>query len=149
MTPQFRRAAATDAPALLTVRAATNENPFSIEALAAIGITGESVAHGLEVGTYAGWVAELEPGGVIGFCLADIPAGELWVLAMLPSHEGRGFGRELLARTEQLIWKAGHSSAWLWTSPDPTLRARKIYLAAGWQESDVRDGQLFMRKERA
>ena len=131
MNARFRRAAATDAPALLTVRAATHQNPFSIEALAAIGVTAESVARGLDAGTLAAWVAEAEPGVVAGFCLADVPAGELWVLAVLPSQEGRGFGRELLARTEQLIWQAGHRSAWLWTSPDPSLRARKIYLAAG------------------
>lgn len=138
-----------DAPALLTVRAATHENPFSIEALAAIGVDAASVASGLEAGKLAGWVSEAEPGTIAGFCLADIPAGELWVLAVLPSHEGRGFGRELLARTEQLLWDAGHISAWLWTSPDPNLRARRIYLAAGWQESEERDGQLFMRKQRA
>ena len=149
MTARFRRATASDAPTLLTVRAATQENPFSIEALAAIGVNAESVARGLEAGTLAGWVAEAEPGAVVGFCLADVLAGELWVLAVLPDQEGRGFGRELLARTEQLIWQAGHSSAWLWTSPDPSLRARKIYFAAGWQDSEVRDGQLFMRKKRA
>ena len=147
MSEHFRRAIATDAPALLKVRAATHENPFSIEALAAIGVTAESVACGLDAGTLAGWVAEVEPGVVGGFCLADIPAGELWVLAVLPSHEGRGFGRELLARTEQLIREAGHRSTWLWTSPDPSLRARKVYLAAGWQEEEVREGQLFMRKQ--
>ena len=149
MSAHFRRTVATDAPVLLTVRAATQENPFSIEALAAIGVNAESVARGLETGTLAGWVVEAEDGVLAGFCLADIPAGELWVLAVLPSHERRGFGRELLARTEHLIWEAGHSSAWLWTSPDPNLRARRIYLAAGWQESEVRDGQLFMRKQRA
>ena len=149
MTTHFRRATATDAPALLTVRAATHENPFSIEALAMIGVTAESVAAGIEAGTLAGWVVQAERGAVGGFCLADIPAGELWVLAVLPSHERRGFGRELLARTEQLLWRAGHSSVWLWTSPDPSLRARRIYLAAGWHDSEVRDGQLFMRKQRA
>jgi GNAT superfamily N-acetyltransferase len=137
-----------DAQALLTVRAATHENPFSIEALAAIGVTAESVASGLESGALAGWVCEAEPGTIAGFCLADLRAGELWVLAVLPTHERRGFGRELLARTEQLLWQGGHTSAWLWTSPDPSLRAHEIYLAAGWQESEVRDGQLFMRKPR-
>ena len=147
MSAHFRRAMPTDAPALLTVRAATHENPFSIEALAAIGVNAESVARGLEEGTLAGWVSEAEPGMVAGFCLADVAAGELWVLAVLPSHERRGFGRELLARTEQLIWQAGHDSAWLWTSPDPSLRARRIYLAAGWQESEVQEGRLFMRKQ--
>lgn len=148
MTAHFRRALATDAPALLTVRAATVENPFSIEALADIGVTADSVASGLEAGTLAGWVAEADGSDIAGFCLADVPAGELWVLAVLPTHERRGFGRELLARTEQLLWQAGHSSAWLWTSPDPGLRARRIYLAAGWHDSEVRDGQLFMRKQR-
>lgn len=149
MTAHFRGATPADAPALLTVRAATRENPFSIEALAAIGVTAESVASRLEAGLLAGWVFEAEPGGVVGFCLADVPAGELWVLAVLPTQEGRGFGRELLGRTEQLLWDAGHTSAWLWTSPDPTLRARRVYLAADWQDSEVRDGQLFMRKQRA
>ena len=105
MTAHFRRAVPVDAPALLTVRAATLENPFSIEALAAVGVTGESVARGLEAGTLAGWVSEAEPGTVAGFCLADVPAGELWVLAVLPTYERRGFGRELLARTEQLLWQ--------------------------------------------
>jgi GNAT superfamily N-acetyltransferase len=137
-----------DAPALLTVRAATRENPFSIEALAAIGINAESVANGLESGRLAGWICEAEPDFIAGFCLADLPAGELWVLAVLPAHEGRGLGRELLARTEQLLWDAGHSSAWLWTSPDRSLRAHRIYLAAGWEETEVREGQLFMRKQR-
>ena len=146
MRPRFRRATPADAPALLTVRAATRENPFSIDALAAIGVTAESVARGLESGTLAGWVVEAEAGAVAGFCLADVPAAELWVLAVLPTHEGRGFGRELLARTEQLIWQAGHPSAWLWTSPDPSLRAHGVYLAAGWQEAELREGQLFMRK---
>ena len=149
MTAHFRRAMPVDAPALLTVRAATYENPFSIEALAALGVTAESVASGLESEALAGWVSEAEPGTVAGFCLADVPAGELWVLAVLLTHERRGFGRELLARTEQLLWQAGHTSAWLWTSPDPSLRARRIYLAAGWQDSEVRDGRLFMRKQRA
>ena len=148
MTANFRRALPLDAPALLKVRAATRENPFSIEALAAVGINAESVAVGLQSGALAGWVSEAEPGNVAGFCLADVPAGELWVLAVLPSHERRGFGRELLERTEQLLWQAGHTSAWLWTSPDLSLRARKIYLAAGWQDSEVRDGRLFMRKQR-
>ncbi len=149
MTVYTRRARADDAPALLAVRAAVRENPFSLESLAAAGITAESVALGVEAGTLAGWLCEAAPGVVVGFCLADLPAAELWVLAVLPGHEGQGIGRELLARTEALLWAAGHASAWLWTSPDRSLRAYRLYVAAGWREAEEREDRLYLRKPRA
>ena len=145
MTIHTRRVCAEDGPALLAVRAATRENPFSSEALAAAGINAESLARDLQAGTLAGWLSE-EAGEVVGFCLANVPEAELWVLAVLPAYEGRGIGRELLARTEALLWTAGHSSAWLWTSTDRSLRAYGFYAAAVWREEAECDERLYLRK---
>ncbi|MFN2509210.1 MAG: GNAT family N-acetyltransferase, partial [Chthoniobacterales bacterium] len=72
----------------------------------------------------------------------------LWVLAVLPAYERRGLGRELLARTEALLWAAGHSSAWLWTSTDRSTRAYSFYVAAGWYEEAEREERLYLRKAR-
>ncbi len=150
MSIHTRPVRAEDGPAMLAVRAATRENPFSLESLAAAGINAESLARDLKAGTLAGWLSETDSTGeVVGFCLANLPEAELWVLAVLPSYEGRGIGRELLARTETLLWAAGHSSAWLWTSTDRSLRAYSLYLAAGWREEPERgDGRLYLRKTR-
>ncbi|OAI43202.1 hypothetical protein AYO41_02540 [Verrucomicrobia bacterium SCGC AG-212-E04] len=150
MTVHSRRARAEDGPALLAVRTATRENPFSLEALAAAGINSASLASDLRAGTLAGWLSEATPAGeVVGFCLANVPESELSVLAVLPAYQRRGIGRDLLARTEALLWAAGHSSAWLWTSLDRSLRAYHLYRATGWQEEPERgDGRLYLRKAR-
>ena len=149
MTVHTRQVCAEDGPALLAVRAATRENPFSSEALAAAGINPESLARDLNAGTLAGWLSQTVPAGeVVGFCLANVPDAELWVLAVLPDYEGRGIGRELLARTEALLWAAGHASAWLWTSTDHSLRSYGFYAAAGWREEAERGERLYLRKAR-
>ena len=147
MTVHTRQVCAEDGPALMAVRAATRENPFSLGALAAAGINSESLASGRRAGTLAGWLSETAPAGeVVGFCLANVPDAELWVVAVLPDFEGRGIGRELLARTEALLWAAGHSTAWLWTSTDRSLRAYEFYAAAGWREEAERGERLYLRK---
>ena len=54
------------------------------------------------------WVAEAD-GEIVGFALSWV-CGELWFLAELfvaPSHQGRGVGNELLARTFEHARKAG------------------------------------------
>lgn len=137
-----------DAPTLLAVRTATRENRFSSEMLASIGINAGSVASKLQDGTIAGWLSETPGGETIGFCLADLRTAELWVLAVLPGYEGRGVGRELLVRTERLLWAAGHAFAWLWTSTNRSLRAYHFYLAAGWVEVKEHAGQLYLHKSR-
>ncbi|MGV3660096.1 MAG: GNAT family N-acetyltransferase [Prosthecobacter sp.] len=138
-----------DGPALLAVRAATRENPFGLDALAAAGINSESLASGIRAGRLAGWLSETWPAGnVVGFCLANLPEAELWVLAVLPAYERRGIGRELLARTEVLLWAAGHSTAWLWTSSDRCLRSYGFYVAAGWRQEGEDGERLYLRKTR-
>lgn len=147
MTFHIRRVCADDGSALLAVRAATRENAFDLEALNATGINSRSLSAGIRAGKLAGCLSEVAAtGAVVGFCLANVPEAELWVLAVLPDFEGRGIGRELLSRTEALLGAAGHATAWLWTSPDRSLRAYKIYKAAGWQEAAEPGERLYLRK---
>ena len=63
-------------------------------------------------------------------------------------HERQGIGRELLRLTENLLWSVGHASIWLWTGEDRGTRAFRLYMSAGWTESEVKEHQLFMTKER-
>lgn len=141
---RFRAITPEDAPSLLAVRTSVRENPFSLEALAAAGITASSVAQRLR-GSCRGWLCETQE-GVVGFCMGDQNTGELWVLAVLPGFEGRGIGSKLLGLTEDWFWSQGCQCLWLWTSVDRALRAYQLYRKRGWREDEIKNGQLFMSK---
>jgi hypothetical protein len=66
MTVHTRQVCAEHGPALLAVRAATRENPFRLEALAAAGTNSEMLASGIRAGTLAGWLSEAAPTGEVG-----------------------------------------------------------------------------------
>jgi len=144
MDHYIRKIAAADVDQLFVVRSSVHENPFSVAALAAIGITPQSVTaalgHSLD-----GYLCE-SAGRVVGFAMADRKTGELSVIAVLPECEKRGIGRELLRLTEQLLWDAGYTSIWLWTGTDRGTRALRLYQSAGWVETETKSHQLFMRK---
>jgi GNAT superfamily N-acetyltransferase len=57
--------------------------------------------------------------------------GELWMINVLPSAWGRGFGRTLLAAATDELRAAGHTEAVLWVL-DTNERARRFYERAGW-----------------
>jgi len=142
----FRDMTARDVPATFAVRTATKENPFSRDALARHGITEASVRLMLKE-AHRGWVCEVG-GELVGFAMGDGRTGELWVIAVLPGHEGKGIGAQLLKRVEDWLWSLGWAELWLWTSPDPTLRAYQLYLRHGWAKAEMKEGRLFMRKPR-
>jgi len=143
----YREMLPDDVPAVFLVRIATRENQFTRERLAELGITEESVRSML-AGTHRGWVCE-EDGRIVGFAMGDRTTGELWVIAVLPEHEGRGIGTQLLARVEEWLASLGRRELWLWTSPDRALRAYHFYRRHGWVESAEKDGQLIMKKQLA
>jgi GNAT superfamily N-acetyltransferase len=142
----FRKISAADVDQLFAVRSSVRENPFSIEALAEHGITVRTVTESLGR-SHDGYLCE-SSGRMVGFAMADLKAGELWVSAVLPEYERRGIGRELLRLTEELLWSAGHASIWLWTGADRGARAFSLYTRSGWLESELKDHQLFMTKKR-
>ena len=143
----FQKITAADVDQLFAVRSSVRENPFSIDALAREGITVKSVTESLG-NSHDGYLCK-SADVVAGFAMADVKAGELWVIAVLPEYERRGIGRELLRLTEELLWSAGHASIWLWTGGDRGTRAFRLYMSAGWTESELKGRQLFMTKARA
>jgi GNAT superfamily N-acetyltransferase len=142
----FRLIEPKDLSEIIEVRASTRENPFSRAALRNLGITEESTAE-LPRTTHRGWLCE-EKGKIVGFAIGDGKTGELWVIAVRPDFEGRGAGKRLIELVEEWLWSLGWQELWLWTSPDRHLRAFGFYLKRGWRVSDLKDGMLYMKKEK-
>jgi len=129
-------------PALFHVRTRTRENNYTLEQLTARGITPESVAEKLAT-SFKGWVC-VDADQVVGFCMADCSTGELWVVAVLPEHEGRGIGNSLMSLAEQWLRTCGCARAWLTTDVDSTLRAYGFYRQRGWTDWKVENGLRWM-----
>jgi ribosomal protein S18 acetylase RimI-like enzyme len=142
----FRELTPADLPACFRVRASVRENPYSIEALAKAGITEASVTQMLAA-THKGWVCEAD-GQVVGFAMGNRSNGELWVVAVLPEHEGRGIGRRLVELVQDWLFAGGCAEVWLWTSPNVATRAYHLYRKLGWRDCGVQSGQRIMRLNR-
>lgn len=139
-----REITASDVDDLFTVRIATRENALSREQLTALGITEDTVLTMLAT-THRGWLCE-QDGRVVGFAMGNRANGEMWVIAVLPDHEGRGIGAELLIRVEDWLWSEGWDQVWLTTDVDSTLRAYGFYRRHGWLDHEVKNGLRYMRK---
>lgn len=140
----IREIAQADIPALFVVRPQTRENAMSVEELASIGITPESISEAIR-GTHKGWLVE-EDGEVGGFAMGDTERAELTVMAMLPKFEGRGFGGQLLTLVEDWLRSEGCDRIWLTTDTNPELRAYGFYLRHGWTDWKIDYDLRFMRK---
>ncbi len=134
MSCSFRRAVPADAPACIHLRGLTRENAVPAERLAALGITAASWGEGIRSGALPGWVCEGE-GEMAGYCFGDVASGEVVVLALLPAFEGRGIGRELLARVVALLRDHGHRRLFLGCAADPAVRSHGFYRHLGWRST--------------
>jgi len=143
---KFRQVEPNDLPSLFAIRAATQENPLSREALRELGITEESTAVLLRT-THRGWLSE-EDGKITGFAIGDGKTGELWVIAVLPEFAGRGIGSHLLRLAEDWLWSLGWKELWLWTSAEQTKRAFSFYTKHGWTVAKIEGDVLYMKKGR-
>jgi ribosomal protein S18 acetylase RimI-like enzyme len=142
---KIRPIAAADVNRLFDVRVSVRENAVTRDELACLGITPASTIAAVSSGELSGFLCEVV-GVTVGFALANVRTQELAVIAVLPEFERRGIGRELLQRTEGILWNAGCDSIWLWTSPAPT-RAIALYERNGWTEREVKDGRRYMTKQ--
>ena len=141
---------ATDILALFFFRTRTRENTYTLEELAALGITEQSVTERLS-SSHKGWLCEND-GFVVAFCMAERVTGELWVIAVLPQYEGRGIGNKLMGLAEEWLWATGCTRAWLMTDVDANRGAYGFYRRRGWTdwklESDRRWMELQLRYAR-
>lgn len=139
----IREITAADIPALFDVRPRTRENALSLEELRSLGITPDSVKEWLEQST-KGWLWEEPDRQIVGFCMADGSTGELLVIALLPEHEGRGVGGQLMERAERFLAVSGVTTAWLTTDVDMSLRAYGFYRRRGWRDWKIERGMRWM-----
>lgn len=121
-----------DMDRIMRIRTGVAENHLSVEQMAEIGITEQSVMQEMAAGDLACWVAE-EDGAVTGFAMADRRDGSIFALFMEAAHEGKGHGSALLAACESWLKAEGHAEASLTTGRD--TRAFAFYLRRGWHET--------------
>jgi GNAT superfamily N-acetyltransferase len=134
-----RPAAPEDAPACIALRGRTRQNAIPVAQLAAYGITAASWAEGIRSGDTPGHVC-LQGDALVGYCFGDRHTGEVLVLALLPEFEGRGLGRDLLARVVQQLAGLGWPRLYLGCSTDPASRSHGFYRHLGWQPTGQPDG---------
>tara|TARA_B110000879_G_scaffold144075_1_gene187179 strand:+ start:429 stop:872 length:444 start_codon:yes stop_codon:yes gene_type:complete len=133
-----------DVPLLFPVRIVTRENRMSMEELASIGITVESIREAIK-GSHKGWLSE-ECGRVVGFAMGDFDDAEMTVIALLPEYEGKGIGSQLLTNVENWLHSKGCNEIWLTTDIDQNFRAYSFYKKHGWQDSEIKNGCRYMAK---
>ena len=142
----YREIQEVDVPSLFDVRVATWHNAHGAKEMTAMGITQDAVCQLLHE-NHRGWLAEVD-GPVVGFAMGDKGTGELWVIAVLKSHEGQGLGRHLLQLVEDWLVAEGCDLLWLTTDPDESFRAVGFYRQLGWEDWKIEDGDRFMHKRR-
>lgn len=128
MTITIRDAAEEDIPAIFAVRTSVRENHLSVEQMAGMGITYETIRQALCEEPCI-WVA-VHGNRIVGFSMADAADGCLFAAFVRPEWEGQGIGSRLLARAEAFLFKR-HSSIWLHT--DGSSRAAGFYERLGWK----------------
>jgi L-amino acid N-acyltransferase YncA len=134
----YRKAVPEDTAACIDLRGRTRENAFSVEQLAAVGVTLESWQSGIQDGSFPGYVAMVE-GRMAGYCFGDRDSGEIVVLALLPECEARGIGKALLERMVDDFRGWGFARLFLGCSSDPNSRSYGFYRHLGWTSTGALD----------
>ena len=91
------------------------------------------------------WVAVLND-EIVGFSMIDVADGSLFAVFVLPAHEGKGLGTQLVLVAEDELFQH-HSEIWLETDKDS--RAAGFYRHLGWGSERVAKGnQIRLTKTR-
>ena len=134
---QIRIAVPADVPCMFDVRTSVAENHMSVEALARVGITPDSVTAMLS-GDGRAWVAE-EDGKIVAFSMADASDATVFAMFVHPGHEGKGLGRALMTEAEQWLFSQDCDEIWLLTAG----LATGFYQHLGWRNEGIQeDGQI-------
>ncbi|UHD47487.1 GNAT family N-acetyltransferase [Aureimonas altamirensis] len=144
MTISIRDATDDDIPAIFEVRTSVRENHLSVEQLAAMGVTFETIREVLGQ-HHCIWVAE-QDGQVVGFSMVDVEDACVFAAFVCPEREGLSIGRQLVDRAETFLFKR-HSAIWLET--DGSSRAAGFYERLGWKRSErLENGDVRFEKHR-
>lgn len=128
-----------DLPEITRIRTSVTENHLSVEQMAELGITHDSIGAEMRAGDLGCWVA-LENGAVAGFSMADRRDASIFALFMDAAQEGKGHGTALLAACEAWLRQQGHVEASLTTERDS--RAFRFYLRRGWRDTGETAGHI-------
>ena len=128
----IRTATRGDAADIFRVRTSVDENHLSIEELADLGITHDSVSETIESSEGQAWCAEVD-GAIVGFSMARQPERDVFALFVLSQFEGRGIGTSLLAAAVDWLRAIGPEPIHLNTGR--TTRAFRFYINRGWRET--------------
>ena len=128
-----------DLPAIMRIRTSVTENHLSVEQMAEIGITLDSIAEEMTAGDLGCWVA-MDGASITGFAMADRRDGSIFALFMDAAHEGRGHGSALLAACEGWLRENDHAEASLSTGRE--TGAFTFYLRRGWRETNETAGHF-------
>ena len=144
MTLEIRLAEPYDVAALFDVRTSVRENHLSRERLAELGVTNTSVSQMISASTCA-WVA-ISSDKIVGFSMIDVTEASLFAAFVLPAHEGKGLGTQLVNIAERELFKH-HYEIWLETDKDS--RAAGFYGHLGWgNQRASKSNQIRLTKTR-
>ena len=135
---KIREVEKSDIKEILNIRVSTKENHFSMDDLAEVGVTPQSVSEWLD-GSIKGWICEIS-GKPVGFTLGDGATAEMLVIAIYPEYEKLGIGKKLITQIQDWLWSFGHKELWLWSNPDSTVRAHGFYRKLGWEPTGEING---------
>ena len=121
----IRTATRGDAADIFRVRTSVDENHLSIEELADLGITHDSVSGLLRSGEAHAWCAEVD-GAVVGFSMARQPERDVFALFVVPQFEGCGIGTLLLGAAVDWLRASGPKPIHLNT--ERTTKAFRFYI---------------------
>lgn len=130
----IRIATEADVETLFEIRTDVRENHMTREALAAVGVTPESVAEMLRTDSRA-WLAEWD-GMPAAFAMADASRGTVFALFVRRGYENRGLGRALLSEAAAWLFGRGWDEVWLTTGADAP-GANAFYRRVGWKADGV------------
>lgn len=126
----LRPAKPEDVDILFHIRMSVRENKASLERLAELAITPDSVREILKLPNSA-WIATID-GKEVGFSIIDSKTGSLLGIFVHPDYEGRGIGKALLKAAEEALCTKRFQHFWLNTSDNLSTRAHQFYRSQGW-----------------
>ncbi len=138
MNIEFKPAPPHFAAEYIRLRGLTRENAISEERLRTLGITAQTWANDIRSKVLQGFIAQSGQ-DIVGYCFGDTASGEVVVLAVGPSHENQGVGRQLLALVVEQLGLLGHKRLFLGCASDSKVRSYGFYRHLGWRSTGTID----------